>query len=882
MTACVNKKHSRRVAAAVSASLVGALTLGAAPAVVMAQEAGVETLEATPQSSAEDGAIVAFEDGLEAGATFVANDKQQGLVPTAVQPWGVSDESAQLEVSSYIVYKLCDATDRGATPSEGGRKIDGKDFYFTEKLTNQLPTEIGNYAVFAKVKVEGAEVSVKAGATFSITAASLEDATLYQVNADETTDVSDTEFVFNTGNWQLTGQKNLADTKGANRLALVSDGVQLSMDSFKYDYYTKAGKPVTGNDIVAAGDYYVIVSGKDDSPYAAQKKRFDFTVSPYDLATANIVAADVALKAAGGDQTSSVVTFDGQAYTGSWLDTYTTVDYPDVATKLGEASLTVNVDEAALQLKGWAGSIINSQDVNYNVVNALVTPTASYGTKEFKDFDLAVDFSADPTNAFDASKVTVTYTDPKTGKEVETDKYTLRVVNTKTQEVGDESMLTAPGAYTVQAVLDSSALGYDVAGKSDLMDVTVTKGVIDITDIAFAYKGQAIKTVDELKGEYIPGYDFLKDITVTVKTANGEVPASDYKIVVTKDGKEADAIEDAGAYKVEVVADGYTYDADENFINVAVAKRNIAKVSVRAKDTFNYTEMVWDAAKDEYVAKDHRVLPYTGEEISATYEWSCDGGKTWYEFPAADVNVSYKLGGKKADLLEVGTYDAVVAADKDSANYENSKQILVEVSDKKVYSDVPNGIWYSQPVYDAAKLGYMTGFSGTQLFGPEASITRGQVACVLFNMAGADKYVSDNDFHYTEGNGYVTGFSDVDGNAYYAKAIAWAKATGVVNGYQDGTFHPDQAVSVQEFACMLANYAKKTGDDMSFDVDLADYAGGDQVADFAKDSVAWAVENGIMGNNGADLAPTASIMRCRVAAMAVNYQPNGAPDVIIK
>ena len=49
MTACVNKKHSRRVAAAVSASLVGALTLGAAPAVVMAQpEAGVEQQFVSP------------------------------------------------------------------------------------------------------------------------------------------------------------------------------------------------------------------------------------------------------------------------------------------------------------------------------------------------------------------------------------------------------------------------------------------------------------------------------------------------------------------------------------------------------------------------------------------------------------------------------------------------------------------------------------------------------------------------------------------------------------------------------------------------------------------------------------------------------------------
>ena len=50
MTACVNKKHSRRVAAAVSASLVGALTLGAAPAVVMVRKRSLEYTASTGMS----------------------------------------------------------------------------------------------------------------------------------------------------------------------------------------------------------------------------------------------------------------------------------------------------------------------------------------------------------------------------------------------------------------------------------------------------------------------------------------------------------------------------------------------------------------------------------------------------------------------------------------------------------------------------------------------------------------------------------------------------------------------------------------------------------------------------------------------------------------
>lgn len=174
-------------------------------------------------------------------------------------------------------------------------------------------------------------------------------------------------------------------------------------------------------------------------------------------------------------------------------------------------------------------------------------------------------------------------------------------------------------------------------------------------------------------------------------------------------------------------------------------------------------------------------------------------------------------------------------------------------------------------VNKAADNGYINGYAGTTLFGPEAQIKRGDVACVLFNMAGAPGI--DNDNFVDEDGNFLTGFSDVNGHAYYAQAIAWAKQAGVVNSYGDGTFKPESMVTREEFACMLANYAKLTGNYEAADSKALDgFADKGSVSDWAVDSVAWAVEGEIMGNGGS-LDGTGVITRAQVAAMAVNYQP---------
>ena len=175
-------------------------------------------------------------------------------------------------------------------------------------------------------------------------------------------------------------------------------------------------------------------------------------------------------------------------------------------------------------------------------------------------------------------------------------------------------------------------------------------------------------------------------------------------------------------------------------------------------------------------------------------------------------------------------------------------------------------------VFDAQANGWMNGYADGVLFGAHDQITRGQVACVLFNMAGED--MNENDGSYNEILGWKS-FDDVNGKAYYGEAIAWAKQAGVVNGYGDGTFAPDAPVTREELACMLANYAKKV-DQVNVSIEDADkvlssMSDGSAVSDWAKGSVAWAVENGIMGNAGFVNAFN-DITRAETAAMVVNYK----------
>ncbi len=184
------------------------------------------------------------------------------------------------------------------------------------------------------------------------------------------------------------------------------------------------------------------------------------------------------------------------------------------------------------------------------------------------------------------------------------------------------------------------------------------------------------------------------------------------------------------------------------------------------------------------------------------------------------------------------------------------------------FSDVYERGWYYECIELAASLGFIDGYDDGR-FGPYDTLTRGQAACFAAKMANQDNTVS-----------YSGQYPDIAGDEYYADNTAWAKNNGVMIGYEggdrDGQFGPNDSLTREQVACTLFNYARIVlGQDTTVtDIDgaLAAFPDGGDVDGWAREAVAWAVNNHIMGNGGF-INPRGDITRAEMAAMVTNLQP---------
>ena len=103
------------------------------------------------------------------------------------------------------------------------------------------------------------------------------------------------------------------------------------------------------------------------------------------------------------------------------------------------------------------------------------------------------------------------------------------------------------------------------------------------------------------------------------------------------------------------------------------------------------------------------------------------------------------------------------------------------------YDDVSPDAWYGQAEQYVSDNGLMQGVSETR-FAPEAAVTRGMIVTVLYRHAGAPAFVGK------------AGFSDVAEGAWYRDAVEWAAEAGLITGYGDGRFGPDDPVTREQLA----------------------------------------------------------------------------------
>ena len=187
--------------------------------------------------------------------------------------------------------------------------------------------------------------------------------------------------------------------------------------------------------------------------------------------------------------------------------------------------------------------------------------------------------------------------------------------------------------------------------------------------------------------------------------------------------------------------------------------------------------------------------------------------------------------------------------------------VIDEKSHQLPFEDVTSGAWYEGAVRYAYLHDIMEGMSATK-FSPNISLTRAEAVQVLYNLEGQPT-VSGN-----------AAFPDLV-EEWYKPAIAWAEQTGVVDGYEDGTFRPGQPVNRMEFAQMMYHYAEYKGYDLTARGDLSRYPDGGTVAGWAQTAMEWANGNQLInGHDDGTLEPGGTTTRAQAASILMRFDQN--------
>lgn len=174
------------------------------------------------------------------------------------------------------------------------------------------------------------------------------------------------------------------------------------------------------------------------------------------------------------------------------------------------------------------------------------------------------------------------------------------------------------------------------------------------------------------------------------------------------------------------------------------------------------------------------------------------------------------------------------------------------------FEDVAAEDWYGDAVAAVYARGLMTG-TAEDSFAPELAATRGMVVSILHRLAGSPTM-----------NAEV--FADVAMDDWYGQAVAWAASEGIASGTSAETFSPNAAVTCEQLAALLCNFAAQQGVDTTARSDLSNFDDAATVSDWAQDAVSWAHAEGLLaGTSATMLAPQGEATRAQLAAMLVRF-----------
>lgn len=612
-----------------------------------------------------------------------------------------------------------------------------------------------------------------------------------------------------SGDAKVTGKVVLYKATGNTGEQLDISGGYFTSDPTAY---LATGKAAVESDL-AGYNYKVDV---------AKNKKADVAAAKPEVSTPVLTGVDkdaaTAVSSALSNSTDTV-TGDGLTAAANTIANNNTVSTDDGKRALDSKQITTGTDNTRIVVQTYMDIDITAVDIASKTLTLDITPM--YRTvATTANTDNAIKLTGDSVS--DANAVPV----GPAGKLTVSKPVIVKIpLPTNFATAGTSIYVQHKGyEYTAQVSEESSTLYATFTNPHGFSSFTITAAptaVAEVNGTSYINFQDAVDAVEN--GGAIKA---LKDINSTVSGNKTFTVNANSNTVTLTAASGYNLTKNDNVYTVSRQHSGSSSSGTTTSYNVNVNAATNGTVAADKKTASKGTTVTVTASPSKgYVVDAVKVVDKDGKDVAVTEK----DGKYVFTMPASAVTVT---GSFKAET------PAPVALP---------------------FTDVKSGNWFYDAVKYAYAQGLMTGTSATT-FAPNGTMNRAMIVTVLYRL---------------EKSPAVTGaskFTDVPAGQWYSDAVAWAAANKIVNGYDETTFGPMNAVTREQMAAILFRYEQVKGlENVTLEENLNRFPDQNKISAYAIPALQWAVGQKIInGNADGTLDPTGTATRAQVAQIFTN------------
>ena len=185
---------------------------------------------------------------------------------------------------------------------------------------------------------------------------------------------------------------------------------------------------------------------------------------------------------------------------------------------------------------------------------------------------------------------------------------------------------------------------------------------------------------------------------------------------------------------------------------------------------------------------------------------------------------------------------------------------MIDYCPTATYVDLNIDAWYADSTDFVIANGLMNGYSDNT-FRPNNTCTRAMIVTILWRLEGSPIV------------NYAMDFEDVDAEQWCTEAVRWAASNKIAEGYGNGKFGTNDAITREQMVTIMWRYAKYKGYDVSVgeNTNILSYNDAFEVSEYAIPAMQWACGAGLMRGDGVNLTPVANATRCQSAALLMRF-----------